>query len=831
MSGSFADSYSRLILSRPAITLLIITMLFIGMAYCTQYFRLDASADSLLLENDQDLRIFRDLNERYDIREFLFVAFSPDAELFSQASLDVIAELRRELGQLEQVESVVSLLDVPLVKVVGGRLADVAANYRTLDDTEVDRDKARQELLSSPIFRDLIISADGKTTALVINLPPQAEYFRLLNRKNYLQMERNLNGLDAEQTRELKTVLHDYRVVKQQIDKQNHLNIEQIRAVIDRYQSAGKFYLGGVPMVVDDMVTFIKNDLAVFGIGVFVFLVLMLLIIFRQTRFVLLPLLSCIFAVTVMLGILGLVGWPVTVISSNFISLMLILTMSMNIHLIVRYRQLRRDFPEMEQKQLVLEATRKMVMPCFYTALTTMIGFGSLVVSDIKPVIDFGWMMTMGLMVVFLTSFIVFPSVLVMFDKTVKANISEEVPFTAVLARATETHGNKILLLALLLALFSAYGITRLKVENSFINYFSKDTEIYQGLKLVDEQLGGTTPLDIILNFDSEQSSFETDTAATSDADDEFSDIDELFDSFEEQPVDPADAWFTSFKIDRIKQVHDYLEGLEAVGKVQSLTNVLRLAEELNEGLEFDAFELAVINKVLPDEIKSSTMDPYISIANNEARINLRIVDSLPDLRRNQLLQQIRHDLEYKLGLDKQDFQISGMMVLYNNMLQSLFASQIGTLGVVLTGIALMLLILFRSLSLAIIGIIPNILAAATIPGLMGVLDIPLDMMTITITAITIGIAVDNSIHYIYRFREEYANTGDYIRTMHYCHANIGRAVFYTAITIIVGFSILMLSNFIPTIYFGVLTALAMFIALLAALTLLPKLILIWRPF
>jgi hypothetical protein len=177
-------------------------------------------------------------------------------------------------------------------------------------------------------------------------------------------------------------------------------------------------------------------------------------------------------------------------------------------------------------------------------------------------------------------------------------------------------------------------------------------------------------------------------------------------------------------------------------------------------------------------------------------------------------------------------FELTGLMVLYNNMLQSLFRSQIMTLGVVMSGIALMLCVLFRSVTLAIIGIIPNILAAAIILGLMGLFNIPLDMMTITIAAITIGIAVDNSIHYIYRFREEFPRRNkNYIETMHYCHANIGKAVFYTAITIIIGFSILVFSNFIPTIYFGVLTALAMLIALLAALTLLPRLILSVRPF
>ena len=582
-------------------------------------------------------------------------------------------------------------------------------------------------------------------------------------------------------------------------------------------------------MIADDMITFIKNDLLVFGAGVFAFLVIMLSIIFRQPRFVLLPLCSCVFAVVIMMGLLGLTGWPVTVISSNFISLMLILTMSMNVHLIVRYRQLSRDFAGQNQTELVSRTVRRMVWPCLYTALTTMIGFGSLVVSDIKPVIDFGWMMTLGLSVTFMTSFLLFPVILVSLDKKITSPGKQEVPFTASLARITEKFGNGVVVTALLLAALSLYGVSRLKVENSFVNYFSDTTEIHQGLTLIDNELGGTAPMDVVLKFDPVKEYGEEEESL--EGEDEFDDLDDLFGGFDEEPADPADAWFTAYKVDRIKAVHDYLDSLPAVGKVLSLASLLRLAEDLNEGEEFDAFELAIINKKMPQEIKEQLIDPYISIANNEARINIRILDSLPELRRKQFLEKIDADLRTELGLTEDEFQVSGMMVLYNNMLQSLFTSQIETLGVVMLGIALMLLVLFRSFSLALIGILPNILAAGIILGLMGILDIPLDMMTITIAAITIGIAVDNSIHYIYRFREEYPGKADYVSTLHYCHANIGRAVFYTAITIIIGFSILVMSNFIPTIYFGLLTALAMFIALLAALTLLPKLILIFRPF
>ena len=822
--------YDRYILGRPRLVLALLLAVFAFFAWHARDFKLDASTDTLILESDKDLRILRQVNKRYETQDFLVVTFTPHADLFSDASLGTVRALREDLEQISGVASVFTLIDAPLVKIVGGKLAEVATNYRTLEDPDVDRGRAREELLASPIFLDLLISRDAGTTALQVNLKNKVIFTDSQKRKNELLIKRDGEGLTEAEQLELADTLEQYDALKEEATRINHETVAAARAVMDRYRDRGTLYLGGIPMIADDMITFIKNDLLVFGAGVFAFLVIMLSIIFRQARFVLLPLCSCIFAVVIMMGLLGLTGWPVTVISSNFISLMLILTMSMNVHLVVRYRQLSRDFAGQDQGELVSGTVRRMVWPCLYTALTTMIGFGSLVVSDIKPVIDFGWMMTLGLGVTFMTSFLLFPAILASLDKKVTSPGREEVPFTAGLARITERFGNGVVAIALLLAALSLYGVSRLKVENSFVNYFSDSTEIHQGLKLIDDELGGTAPMDVVLRFDPVKE-YGEEEEETPEEDDDFADLDDLFGGFDTEPADPADAWFTAYKIDRIKAVHDYLDSLPAVGKVQSLASVLRLAEDLNQGEEFDAFELAIINKKLPRDIKEQLIDPYISIEDNEARINMRILDSLPDLRRKQFLEQIDADLRNELGLAGDEFQVSGMMVLYNNMLQSLFTSQIETLGVVMLGIALMLLVLFRSFSLAVIGILPNILAAGIILGLMGILDIPLDMMTITIAAITIGIAVDNSIHYIYRFREERPGKPDYISTLYYCHANIGRAVFYTAITIIIGFSILVMSNFIPTIYFGLLTALAMFIALLAALTLLPKLILMFRPF
>ena len=800
--------------------MLVLACLFVYFSYHVKDFHLDASTDTLLLENDKDLRKFREVNNRYQTQDYVFVTFTPQGDLFSDAALNTIQALRDEFRKLDMVDHVISLVDIPLVKIVGGSLIDVAKNYKTLLDKDVDRTEAKQELLGSPLFVEQVISKDGDTTAVIIYFKQDREFDRLKSERNLLAIKHFEKTLTGAEQQHLHNINLQYESRKEINDAKNHEVIKNIREIIGRYGNQGQLYIGGVPMIVDDMITYIRNDLMIFGAGIFIFLVGMLGLIFRRLRWIILPLASCVFSVTLMMGLLGLIGWKVTVISSNFISLMLIITMSMNVHLIVRYRQLLRDSPDMIQRDLVFQTARKMVWPCLYTALTTMMGFGSLVVSAIKPVIDFGWMMTLGLAVTFLTSFLLFPAILVTLRRSPGISAEQdEVPVTAFLARLTERHGNKILVISLLLALISGYGITKLKVENSFVNYFSENTEIYKGLKLIDDKLGGTASLDIILKLDN--------NAETPAADKD----DELDDMFGEIEVDKADYWFTPEKINLIKGMHDYLEGLPAVGKVLSLASTIRVAESLTRGGEFDTFLLAVIYKRLPEELRGQMITPYVSIENDEARINLRVKDSLKDLRRKELLEQIHGELLEKFNFPEDKLEITGLLVLYNNMLQSLFKSQILTLGVVMIGIALMLLILFQSLSLAIIGIIPNILSAAIILGLMGLLNIPLDMMTITIAAITIGIAVDNAIHYIYRFREEFSRTGDYLETLHYCHANIGRAVFYTAITIIVGFSILVMSNFIPTIYFGLLTAMAMFIALFAALTLLPKLILIWKPF
>lgn len=826
MLKAFSRRYDRIVLGHPVVVLIVLALVLGFCAYHAKDFRLDASADSLVLEDDQDFKIYSEITNRYTIQSFLVVAVTPYGDLFDSENLNLLGKLRGSLRQVEGVDSVITILDVPLLRTSDLKLSEVTAkSLKTLEDPGVDRARARQEFIESPIYSDLLMSVDGRTTALIVNLKRDDYFENLQKTRNSLLRKKREDTLSNDEAIALEKILVEYEKHRDRYNDRRHELIDEVRSIVHPYKEHGVFHLGGVPMIADDMITFIRSDLATFGLGVFVFIVITLTLIFREVRWVVLPLLNSGFAVLFMIGMLGFLNWKVTVISSNFISLMIILTISMNIHLAERYQQLCRDLRSKTQREIVAATTRKMVWPCLYTALTTIIAFSSLVFSGIRPVIDFGWMMTIGLTVTFLSSFLLFPAVLVLLKKSeAKDTFDGESKIIMWLEQVAEAHGGKVIVVSVLLMVISVAGILNLKVENSFINYFSKDTEIYQGMKLIDDKLGGTNPLDVVLRFSGGEDSGADDGAL--DEDDFFED-----DEFWVDDYDPRDYWFTPYKIGRIKEVHDYLAGLPEVGHVLSLASVIRAAEDLNEGKSFDGLEMGVIYKKLPEELKGNMVDPFVDFDKNETRLSLRILDSREDIRRKELIEKINRDLVQELDFDREKVTVTGILVLYNNMLQSLFRSQIMTLGVVMIGIAIMLLVLFRSFPLSVIGIVPNILAVGIVLGIMGILEIPLDMMTITIAAITMGIGVDDCIHYIYRFKEEFPKTKDNIKTVRTCHRHVGKAILNTSITITFGFSILVMSHFIPTIYFGIFTGLAMMVALLAVLTLMPKLLLIWRPF
>ena len=816
----FLKLYSKLISDFHKFTLLFLSIIILISFYFSKNFNLDASSDALLLEGDKDLKYLREINNRYGSKDFLFLTYSPVTNFTDEDTIINIQLLKSKIEKLSWVDSVISIIDVPLLKSSDETLMERLKNYKTLSYPNLDKNRGFQEILNSPIYRDYVISKDGKTSGIVIYLKKDErlnEYIQLKEKYFFEKKEKKQNDLEKKKYKEF---LNEYENYKNLYNKRNHQNISEIREIINRYGENAKIYLGGIPMIADDMMSYIKSDILVFGIGVFIFIIFTLWLIFRNIKWVMMPLLGCATSVIIMIGLLGLIGWKVTVISSNFIALMLILNMAMNIHVTVRFLQLKKEFPDLTKRDAVLEASSKMMLPILYTVLTTVCAFLSLIFSGIKPIIDFGWMMTLGLIVSLLVTFLLLPCLLNIFSSEDEISVqdTEKSFITKTLGSIAKQNNSLIFGTTLIIIFASIFGISKLEVENSFINYFNKDTEIYKGMKKIDEDLGGTTPLNIILKFPAKQIEEKND--------DEFSEWDEDVENKE----DKSKYWFTRDKMDKILKVHDYLDSLPEIGKVLSFGSILRVAEDLNKK-ELQSLEIAVLYSKIPEEIKEEIISPYISVEDDEARISVRIRDSLENLRRNDLINKINGELNTKLGLKKEEYKLAGVLILFNNLLQSLFKSQILTLGIVMLGIFAMFLILFRNTTLSLIGVVPNFIAAFFILGIIGLMEIPLDMMTITIAAITIGIAVDNSIHYIYRFKEEFKKIKNYKNTLDRCHSTVGVAILNTSITIVFGFSILVLSNFIPTIYFGVFTGIAMLFAMISVLTLLPKLLLIYKPF
>ncbi|OZY83753.1 hypothetical protein CBP51_19940 [Cellvibrio mixtus] len=842
--------YRALVINRPYHVFTGLVVLTIVAAFGMTNFKLDASADSLTLENDTSIDYLREISKRYQSGDFLVLTYTPKADIFSDESINTLKQLHDELASVDGVASVYSMIDVPLLYSPMRSLAEQKESTRTLLTPGVDRAMVKQEFLTSPIYRDMLLSPDGTTSAILLNLKVNNQYIEMARHRDALRLKAKNETLSAAEARELARVSAEFLDYRTATAAQDAARVEIVRGIVAKYQDRAQIFLGGVSMITTDMISYIKSDLVVFGAALLAFMIFMLAFLFRQWRFVVLPLTACLMSVTLMLGWLSWIDWRLTVISSNFVALLLIMVFAFTIYVVVRYRELHAIDPDLEQSDLVMQTVRDMAIPCFYSALTTIVAFMSLVMSGIRPVIDFGWMMTIGLVVGFILVFVVLPAGLMILPKgEPKDRGDNSAALTVRFSKLAEFHGGKILWVSLLAVVLSVWGISKLEVENRFVDYFKSDSEIHQGLSVIDRQLGGTVTLDIILDADKNT----IDIAETESADDEdpFAEVQggdaaaEAFDEddpFADMGEDDAFAdgtatakappsyWFSVAGLDQIKKLHTFLESLPEVGKVQSLATVYQLAHDINKG-KLNDFELNVLRSMLSDDIKDFLINPYLVDDVQQTRITLRVIETTPNLKRAELVERIRDYALTEGGFKPEQVHFTGMLVLYNNMLQSLFASQISTIGVVFVSIMLMMMVLFRSFKIAFIAILPNIIAASTVLGAMGLVGIPLDMMTTTIAAIVVGVGVDQAIQYFYRFRTEFAHDQNYVEAMHRSHASIGRAMYYTSVTIVVGFSILMLSEFIPSIYFGLLTAFAMLMAVIGSLTLLPKLILMLKPF
>ncbi len=788
------DAFFNLIIKKYVLGSALLLVVAGFFFYHIPNFQLDASADSLVLEGDSSLRYYQSIKKNYGTDDYLIISYQVKHNLLAPKQLQHLSRFKQDLQNIKQVKSVTTILDVPLFQSPPLSLADLADKNVFIGKGNADLALAIQELKTSPLYGDNLVSKDGKTSAILVKLRGNQEFENRRQMRDKMRLQKTKNKLSKAELTQLKhlekQVLQDASV---QSDVQTK-TIAQIRTTIDKYRDEASLFLGGLPMITTDIINYISNDLLIFSLAVVMLMALILAIIFKGMRWVLMPIGISIMGALMMTGILAFLGWKVTVISSNFFSLLLVMTLSVTIHLVVRYRELATNNPDLEYHMLIKNTLSQMLKPCLFTTLTTFVAFGSLLISGIRPVIDFGLMMSIGVAIALVMSFIAFPIVMRFLPKARVAKFNTKLGFTHSLAKFSARFGNHLLVAIALFVGLSAAGISQLSVENRFIDYFKKSTEINQGLTLIDEKLGGTIPLEIV-----------------------FDDL-------------AQDYWYDEDLRADIHKIHQYLDGLDETGKVLSIDTLMQILTSANDNQAPSGFFLNIIKSQISGIAKKQVLDPYVSEDSGQLRLVVRVRETNKELKRAELIEKIKHYIAQDVGFKEDSFHITGMLVLYNNMLQSLFNSQIKTILAVFAMIFVMFLLVFKSFGLSVLAIIPNTLPSLFILGIMGWTGIPLDLMTITISAIAIGIGVDNAIHYIHRFKVEFAKDYDYLATMYRSHNSIGLAMFYTSITVTLGFLILALSNFIPSIYFGIFTAIAMLSALLANLTLLPKLILIFKP-
>jgi len=827
------------LLDRYLLILLLVFTLTIITSVGLSNFKLDASSDALVLESDESLKTYREAEDEFGDSSFLIVTYEPKNELFSEYSLKKISQLENDLKNIDGVDSVLSILDAPIFFQPRVGLSEVSDNLKNLTDPEVDLNLAKEEIINNPIYKELIISNDGKTTAMQVVLKGNKEYSQLINsRYEILEKLDSREPLTSKTINQLQNDLENINTRISEINNQesefNKLLIAEIRQTLDIYRDEATIYLGGPSMIATDMMEYIESDLVIFGTAVAIIFALMLYLFFGSFWYVLLPLLNAFLATFITAGFLGFMDWKISVVSSNFIALLLILTISLTVHLLVKINEIKK---EKNLRNAIIEGYGQMFAPCFFAALTTAVAFLSLTFGELKPVIEFGKMMAFGISIAFILTFTFLPCALFLVSKIKTKDYLALHKITSWILTFSDNNKKVIGSTFIIVFIIFSYGVSKLEVENRFIDYFDKDTEIYQGMYEIDSKLGGTATLDIIISEPTEtdipeKSVVENVVTNVIVMANEFS-FDDLFedDLFEDMTSDASGYWWNTYSLKTLEDIHDYLDSIPEIGKVLSVASGIKLAREINNGEDLNDLELALLRSVLPEDIRETLLYSYINKDDSVVRISTRVNESAANLNRNELLEKINYDLQNEFNLKPDQYEITGLAVLYNNMLQSLFQSQIGSLLIVFAVISIMLLLIFKSFKVMVIGLIPNVFVASSVMGLLGLLKIPLDIMTITVAAISVGMAVDNTIHYIYRYKKELKKTNSVEQALENAHTTTGRAIFYTATTIAAGFCILSLSNFFPTVLFGLFTSLAMVLAFITSLTVLPNLLVKYKVF
>lgn len=782
------------IVNYPLVVLCLFVVGAASIGWQARHFEIDASADTLLTKDNKLFVRSQVLSERFSPQEFILIAYEPkNHSIFSQQTYADLKSLTEQLRELERVDKVNSLLNMPLLTLMDGGLNLDNPETFTLEQQNFTPEQLRKTFSDHPIYEDLLINKAQTATAIQVLFKHNKELDDIQREINAIQknsLERELTDEEQEQVEQLET---QAAPIEKSLSEARIAEIEAIRKMLPEYQDDADLYLGGAHVLGYQLIQIIKSDLVLFG-GIIVGMICLILsLLFRSFRWVLIPILSCAFSVLMTVGLFGFFGFKATVISSNFIALQLILTLAIVIHLIVQYREYSQAEPDWDQKRLVLETCLVKTAPCFYAGATTSVGFASLLLTGLQPVISFGWMMIIAMIISTLVSLILFPALMSLLSREKAAKPQKfSRAIIALFAYLAKSWPKAILVVSVFGLFIAGVGLFRLSVENSFINYFSEETQVRRELTFIDQEMGGSTPLDLIYTAPAHN-------------------------------IANEDLVLSAQTIQDMQRIQEMLRQQKGMGKVMSVVNVTELAREINGGNPLTEYELTALYWSLPESLREELVGSFFSEDYSQLRINARVRDTTEGLNRAQLIKDIRKGME-ELGIPEENYALTNVFVLYQDILQRLFNSQILALGAVYLVLTLAFFAIFRSLRVAVIGIIPNIFSTIGILGFMGWLGIPLDLMTIAIASIAMGIAVDDTIHYIHRYLAELKNNPG-PSAIQRTNFSVGYAILYTSLIIVIGFSQLGFSNFVPSAQFGLLTGLAMGMALIWNLTLLPVLL------
>lgn len=800
-----------------ALTCVIIALAALLAGRVVERFRIDASTESLVLEDDPDARLYDRTRLLFGSDEFVLVALTRD-DLFTPEGVAAVTSLHERLAAIPGVRQVMSIASERLLRSFERPVPPILALSRpaTLGSPGVSLEKAREELTDHELYAGNIVSKDARTAGLIVELVARPEHVEAARRWGELhQAVRAAEAAVASSATadararlvEARRALEDFRdayTAAENERKEERIQvIHAVREVVrDERRAGADIDVSGVPSIVVEMVEAIDRDLRTFtGLSV-AFIVLFLALVFRRAQWVLLPVIPLGATVLFTLAAMELAGKQVTVITGNIPSLLVAIGVAHSIHMIVRWREDLVVHPGSPRDERALRVARGLVWPCLFTATTTMVGFASMVTTGSRPIIDFGTFMALGVGLAFLLSFVALPGALSILPVVAEGRLERSARFLEGVAGAALARPWRVVVVALALGAWGAVGISRLEVEARFIDYFRPGSPIHTGLTRIDERLGGTSSLEVVLS--GEAGAF--------------------------GPAHPEN-------LEKAAAVAEWLRARREVGVVMSYTGLLDEMRKLNprvdrrgaamlagQALGNGALPTSVFSPfvvVSPTEVEGETVAPFSTV-----RIVARVRETDRELRRLPLLAELEAFLAETFppgaGVEARP---TGMFVLYANMLESLTGSQVSSSLFCLGAIWVMLVVLLRSPSGALLALIPNVLPITVAVGVMGWAGIPLDMATVMIASVALGIGIDCAIHYLFRYEVELRKDGDVRAALLRTSGSIGTSILYTSLTAVVGFAVLAFSEFRPNAYFGVLTGVAMVAALFGMLTLLPVLV------